>query len=59
MAAQKVDDMPKTIYVDRKKLKQSREKFEESLKKDRKAAKIMKEEAEEHDKLTKKLKEEK
>lgn len=51
--------MPKTIYVDRKKLKLSREKFEETLKKDPKAAEIMKKEKEEHDKLTKKLKEEK
>ena len=51
--------MSKTIYVDRKRLKLSREKFEEMLKKDTKAAKIMKKEKEEHDKLTKKLKEEK
>jgi len=51
--------MSKIVYVDRKKLKQSREKFEETLKKDPKAAKILKEEKEEHDKLTKKLKEEK
>lgn len=49
--------MPKTIYVDRKKLTLSREKFEEMLKKDPKATEILKKEKEEHDKLTKKLKE--
>lgn len=51
--------MRKTIYVDRKKLKLSREKFEEMLKKDPKAAEIMKNEKEEHDKIIKKLMEEK
>jgi hypothetical protein len=51
--------MPKSIYVDRKKLKLNRKQFEEMLKKDPKAAKNMKEEKAEHDKLTKKLKEEK
>jgi len=51
--------MPKTIYVDRKKLKLSREKFDEMLEKDPKAAEILKKEKEEYDKLTKKLKEEK
>ena len=49
--------MPKTIYVDRKKLKLNRKKYEEMLKKDPKAAEILKKEKEEHDKLTKKLKE--
>ena len=51
--------MPRTIYVDREKLSLSREKFVEMLKKDRKAAEIMKKEKEEHDKLTESLKEEK
>jgi len=36
--------MPKTIYVDQKKLMLSREKFEEILKKDPKAAEILKKE---------------
>jgi hypothetical protein len=49
--------MPKTIYVDRKKLKQSRKDFEENLKKNPKAAEILKKEKEEFDILTKKLKE--
>ena len=47
--------MPRTIYVDREKLQLSREKFEEMLKKDPKAAEIMKKEKEEYDKLTKEL----
>lgn len=51
--------MPKTIYIDRKKLKLSRDKFEEMLKKDKRAAEILKKEKEEHDELIKKLKEEK
>ena len=51
--------MPKSIYVDRKKLKLSRENFEEMMKKDPGAAEIMRKEKEEFDKLTKRLKEEK
>ena len=51
--------MPKTIYVDRKKLKLSREKFVEMLMGDKKAAEIMKKEKEKQDKLIKELMEEK
>ena len=48
--------MPKTTYIDRKKLKLSRKQFEEVIKKDPKSAEILKKEKEGHDKLTEKLK---
>jgi len=51
--------MPRTIYVDLKKLNLSRKEFVEMLKKDPKAAEILNTEKKEYDKLTKKLKEDK